>query len=905
MEPFPNDNDTDANLYTGNHSPEYSQPDSASSQFRFTITQTADALPDSPNIDGLSQAIDPQQDFRPNFQTSHNFIQPSPFPNSQNYNHPSPYPTSQNFNQTQQGFQTNMPLCVSPLNLANRRSVEPGQGHAALNHQLVDTREHEHRSQRRRIESRPPVSGHGSDLFQMEHGLGQPMDDIPVRLRRAPRFLCLFPQEPATNSPGPTKQMPMQPEQDAPPEPNPFFPNGVPPGYDRHYYANNAEHGQSAGWGHGLSRDPFQKTAAECPFQPQREFPQNLSEYGGPMSRWHQPNTIPQQQQRFQNSIGFLSNNSYYYHSLENNPSTPNGFFPPQHYSHNTNMSDPQQMSGGLQSMTTPGLSSNTSNVGSFSSESHLDTFNPDDMWAEPSPHSNFDSAEDAPARATPFHHSAPMSGLGLRGWNATTRGSHLQVPVTVSPKQLALRTSPSFESAASFASESPLPALDNDADDGQWFNPPPHVAPAGDEAVPAPNAGDEDPKPAEKPAKRPRGRKALPDGPKPARPTPVADASPSESPSPARRRAKRRHLRAAEEDDLFTPLSDDSDLASNRTTKPARKSKGAPRKSFRLRPEAAAATPAAAAAPAATTTRPATIKPAFGPKAPRYTRPPKNHGVAAVSAAAARAVAPPPQAAPARLGPQTAPPQPRRQTNEHPVPARFASRAESEKFLVASKKAGMTYRAIRKAGGFTEAESTLRGRYRGLTKTASERLRKPEWTDNDVRFFFFCLFFPLRCVALLVAGLFFRQTGVPSQGSGVSFSVTGLPSGGSGVLESISGLPSRVWGVQVDSEGVVDVWSGVSASDPGVNDGFSRPVRTSRSRLSHLGDYPSPVPMASLHPNGQWPTSSLPSFTPENATPTPFLASFGPQSPIPMSPSASFGPKTACHHPIFRLPHL
>lgn len=214
------------------------------------------------------------------------------------------------------------------------------------------------------------------------------------------------------------------------------------------------------------------------------------------------------------------------------------------------------------------------------------------------------------------------------------------------------------------------------------------------------------------------------------------------------------------------------------------------------------------------------------------------------MSAAAARTIARPPQAAPARLGPQTAPPKPRRQTNEHPVPARFASRAESEKFLVASKKAGMTYRAIRKAGGFTEAESTLRGRYRGLTKRVSERLRKPEWTDNDVSLFFLCLFFPLM-------GVFFQQTGVPSQVSGVPFSVTGLPSGGPGVLASIPGLPSRVWGVQVDSKGVVDVWSGVSASDPGVNDGLSRRVRTSRSRLSHLEEYPSPVPMTSLHPNG------------------------------------------------------
>ena len=44
-----------------------------------------------------------------------------------------------------------------------------------------------------------------------------------------------------------------------------------------------------------------------------------------------------------------------------------------------------------------------------------------------------------------------------------------------------------------------------------------------------------------------------------------------------------------------------------------------------------------------------------------------------------------------------------------------------------------MTYREIRKQGNFKEAESTLRGRYRTLTKSKEARVRKPEWQDKDV----------------------------------------------------------------------------------------------------------------------------------------------------------------------------
>lgn len=59
--------------------------------------------------------------------------------------------------------------------------------------------------------------------------------------------------------------------------------------------------------------------------------------------------------------------------------------------------------------------------------------------------------------------------------------------------------------------------------------------------------------------------------------------------------------------------------------------------------------------------------------------------------------------------------------------------RDAKDDFLVRSKMAGMSYKDIRKKGKFTEAESTLRGRYRTLTKHKAARVRKPEWNDNDV----------------------------------------------------------------------------------------------------------------------------------------------------------------------------
>lgn len=52
---------------------------------------------------------------------------------------------------------------------------------------------------------------------------------------------------------------------------------------------------------------------------------------------------------------------------------------------------------------------------------------------------------------------------------------------------------------------------------------------------------------------------------------------------------------------------------------------------------------------------------------------------------------------------------------------------------LIECKRRGLSYRDIKKIGGFREAESTLRGRYRTLTKSKDQRVRRPHWKDNDV----------------------------------------------------------------------------------------------------------------------------------------------------------------------------
>ncbi|KAB8295749.1 hypothetical protein EYC80_008574 [Monilinia laxa] len=60
-------------------------------------------------------------------------------------------------------------------------------------------------------------------------------------------------------------------------------------------------------------------------------------------------------------------------------------------------------------------------------------------------------------------------------------------------------------------------------------------------------------------------------------------------------------------------------------------------------------------------------------------------------------------------------------------------SRSEKDEFLVSSRRQGISYKQIRSKGKFSDAESTLRGRFRTLTKDKKDRVRKPKWTDNDL----------------------------------------------------------------------------------------------------------------------------------------------------------------------------
>ena len=66
--------------------------------------------------------------------------------------------------------------------------------------------------------------------------------------------------------------------------------------------------------------------------------------------------------------------------------------------------------------------------------------------------------------------------------------------------------------------------------------------------------------------------------------------------------------------------------------------------------------------------------------------------------------------------------------------PARGSQRNNTKNaLLIEWKERGMSYKDIKARGGFEEAESTLRGRYRTLTKPKEERVRRPEWSDRDV----------------------------------------------------------------------------------------------------------------------------------------------------------------------------
>ena len=59
--------------------------------------------------------------------------------------------------------------------------------------------------------------------------------------------------------------------------------------------------------------------------------------------------------------------------------------------------------------------------------------------------------------------------------------------------------------------------------------------------------------------------------------------------------------------------------------------------------------------------------------------------------------------------------------------------RRTGHEYIVQMRSQGYTYKEIKKLGKFTEAESTLRGRYRVLTKGKEQRVRRPKWQQSDV----------------------------------------------------------------------------------------------------------------------------------------------------------------------------
>ena len=72
--------------------------------------------------------------------------------------------------------------------------------------------------------------------------------------------------------------------------------------------------------------------------------------------------------------------------------------------------------------------------------------------------------------------------------------------------------------------------------------------------------------------------------------------------------------------------------------------------------------------------------------------------------------------------------------TSTNPGNDRTNHRSKSkDRMLIDLKQRGYSYKDIKVMGQFEEAESTLRGRYRTLTKPKEARVRKPEWGDREV----------------------------------------------------------------------------------------------------------------------------------------------------------------------------
>lgn len=97
------------------------------------------------------------------------------------------------------------------------------------------------------------------------------------------------------------------------------------------------------------------------------------------------------------------------------------------------------------------------------------------------------------------------------------------------------------------------------------------------------------------------------------------------------------------------------------------------------------------------------------------------------------------------RSSPTEGGPSPRQSGDEQTgVEANMHYSDERNAFLIDCKRRGLSYKDIKRVGGFKEAESTLRGRYRTLTKTKDQRVRKPKWQSKDVCASFWTVIFSL-----------------------------------------------------------------------------------------------------------------------------------------------------------------
>jgi hypothetical protein len=67
------------------------------------------------------------------------------------------------------------------------------------------------------------------------------------------------------------------------------------------------------------------------------------------------------------------------------------------------------------------------------------------------------------------------------------------------------------------------------------------------------------------------------------------------------------------------------------------------------------------------------------------------------------------------------------------PISATCEKYDQNDALLVRYRQLGVSYKNIKTRLNLDEAESTLRGRYRTLTKPKNERLRKPVWSEHDV----------------------------------------------------------------------------------------------------------------------------------------------------------------------------